>query len=447
MKKLGLGLIGIILAAGLYYFTAGSEKLTEEMKVRVNTELTMIEQNGFAIEERKVEAKKEHFVLSFDNPEKVMKFFKKQGSDVTLEEVKSLSGMKLGVDLSYLKDGYSALSADIYPLTLPDVITTVPDMNDEDKAFIAHMNEMLKRKVFLVHVDFNKLLSSFKGFIKDIDESYMAKKEVKFTLKGATFSGEIAEDRIHKLAQELKTLTLALGDDFTFKIAGQKSDYQLKGKTLYDSVYNYSLENIEVSGKQNLETFSVTAKKIQGDNETSVLNDLASNKINVNVEDITIEENKEHNQLKNMHFSFNIGNLDMNVLKKIEDTDINDEAAINQLIQELISKGITMDIPNFEVKKLEYAGKEIDGFTLTSSFKINASANFAAIQANPLAALSAINTKTKLVLSDALFKLMAQQPKMMMLAMVIQPKVVNGKKVYEIELKEGKLIVNGSPVM
>jgi hypothetical protein len=35
----------------------------------------------------------------------------------------------------------------------------------------------------------------------------------------------------------------------------------------------------------------------------------------------------------------------------------------------------------------------------------------------------------------------------MMLAMIIQPQVVNGKKVYELELKDGTLTVNGKPLM
>ena len=79
-KKLGLGIFGLIAMAAIYYFTVGSAQVTQEMKMRVNTELNMIEQNGFAVQEREVKAKTEHFILTFDDPEKIVAFFKKQGS-------------------------------------------------------------------------------------------------------------------------------------------------------------------------------------------------------------------------------------------------------------------------------------------------------------------------------------------------------------------------------
>ena len=199
--------------------------------------------------------------------------------------------------------------------------------------------------------------------------------------------------------------------------------------------------------KKNQILFLFPYISIEGENQTAVENDLASNKIKLHIADIEMMDNTEKTKLMDTVFTFNVGNLDMNILKKLEELDINNEAEANRLVQELISKGITMEIPSFEVKKLEYQGKEIDGFSLTSSFHVNKSANLAAIQANPFAALNAVNTKTKIILSDALFTLIAQQPKAMMLAMIIQPQVVNGKKVYELELKDGTLTVNGKPLM
>ena len=122
-KKLGLGIVGVIVIAILYYFTVGSSQITEEMKMRVNTELNMIEQNGFTVDEREVKPKNEHFILTFDDPEKIVKFFKQQGTEVALEDAEALKGLQIGVDLQYLNDTYSALSVDMYPLNLPSSIT------------------------------------------------------------------------------------------------------------------------------------------------------------------------------------------------------------------------------------------------------------------------------------------------------------------------------------
>ena len=68
MKKSGFGIIGLILVAAIYYFTAGSAQITEEMKKQVNNELTTLEQNGFGVNNREIKETEEHFVLSFDDP-------------------------------------------------------------------------------------------------------------------------------------------------------------------------------------------------------------------------------------------------------------------------------------------------------------------------------------------------------------------------------------------
>jgi len=447
MKKLGLGIIGVITIAIAYYFTVGSAQVTEEMKMRVNTELNMIEQNGFTVNEREVKPKNEHFLLTFDDPEKIIKFLKQQGTEMALEDAEALKGLQIGVDLQYLNDTYSALSVDMYPLNLPSAISNARDMDASDKALIEQLNSMLSRKALLVHVDFNKVLSSFKGYIKDIHETFKVETAAKIDLEGTTFEGTIKDDRITALIQKIKSIHVQSGDELDIVLSTLNSNYTLTGKSIYDSTYNYTIGTVKVAGKKESNTFSVSIHDIEGENRTAVENDLASNKIKLTVADIEMMDNKEKTRLMHTTFTFNVGNLDMNVLKKLEALDVNNEAEANSLVQELISKGITVEIPSFEVKNLEYKREEIDGFSLTSSFKVNKTANLASIQANPFAALSAVNTKTKIVLSDALFTLIAQQPKAMMLTMIIQPQVINGKKVYELELKDGKLTVNGKPML
>jgi hypothetical protein len=447
MKKLGLGVIVIVIIAALYYFVSGSEQLTEEMKARVNTELTVIEENGFAVQQREIKEQEEHFVLSFDDPKKIVTFFKAQGSEITLEDVEILKGTNIGVDIRYLNDSYSSLSVDMYPLNLPPALTEASDLDDADKAFIAQLNDMLGKKALLVHVDFNKLLSSFKGYLKDIDETLSAENALTIKVKGALFNGTIKNDRINTLEQEIKELKFLSGDNLELELKHLKSDYALKGKSLYNSTYTYAIDDIKLHAQAEKETYSVAVKNIKGTNVTAVENGLASNKMTLFVSSMETKDNIEKNTLLDTTFSFNVGNLDMDTLKKLEDLDMNNEEEANKMLQTLISKGITMEIPNFEVKKIEYQGQKIDGFSLSSTFEVKKSANLAAIQANPLNALSAVNTKTKIVLSDALFVLLAQQPKAMLLTMMIQPKVVNGKKVYEVELKDGHLIVNGKQMM
>ncbi len=446
MKKLGLGVIGIILVAAIYYFTAGSAQLTEEMKIRVNTELTMIEQNGFKVQDREIKEKEEHFVLSFNDPEKIVHFLKQQGTDITLEEAQAFQGIKVGVDLKYLNDAYSAVSAELYPLNLPPAITEQTELTEEDKLFIAQLNAMLERKALLVHVDFNKLLSSFKGHIKDVNETFKMEEEINLALKGATFEGAIKDDKITDLTQNINLMYLKMSTVLNVSLSKMSSTYKV-GNTAYASSSTYTMANVTIAGSFNEEAFLITAHDIDSSTEISVKNDLISSTIHFNVANLEMSEGTQKVKVQNSTFALNIGNLDLNILKKIEAADVNDEALLNTLMQELIAKEIYINIPNFEVKKIEYLGENLEGFSLNSQFKINKSANLAQIELNPFAAMNAVNTKTKIILSPELFMLIAQDPRAMMLTMLIQPQELNGKKVYDVELKDGKLLVNGKPMM
>jgi len=320
-------------------------------------------------------------------------------------------------------------------------------MAKDDKLVIEQLNKILEKKGILVHVDFNKLLSSFKGHVKDIHETLQGEKEVKINVEGVTFKGEIEKGKISKLDQNLKRMTFEAKDEADVKLSELTSNYKRTGPNSYDSTSGYTVKNIILTGINDKSKVLVSIDNMSGDSITSIKNDLAQSSIKATASKVKFEANGEKSLFEGITFDFNIKNLDMLALKKLEDADANNEAEINRLVQELISKGIAMEIPILEIKKIETEGKSMDGFSLTANVDVDKSLNLAALQTNPMLALNAINTKTKITLSSELFSLIAQQPKAMMLMMVIQPQEVNGKKVYEVELKNGSLTVNGKPML
>jgi len=446
MRKLGFAVIGIILVAVIYYFTTGSEQVTQEIKNQVNRELATLEQNGFAIKERNIQKSEEHFIISFDDPKKIVDFFASQGAQMNLEDATALKGLRIGVDAKYLNDAYSALSLDIYPLNLPTGITEL-DMDKEDKLILEQLNKMLKKKDILVHVDFNKLLSSFKGYLKDIHETLQGENEVKFNIEGVTFAGDIDKGKISRLDQKLKHMTFEAKDEAHAQFSELTSHYKRTGPNSYDSTSGYSVKNIHLTGINETSKVLVSIDDMSGDSITSIKNDLAQSSIKATASKVKFETNGEKSLLKGITFNFNIKNLDMLALKKLEDADANNEAEINRLVQELISKGIAMEIPILEIKKIEAEGKSMDGFSLTANIDVDKSLNLAALQTNPMAALNAVNTKTKMTLSSELAALIAQQPRAMLLMMLIPSQEINGKKIYEVELKNGSLSINGKSVL
>ena len=446
MRKLGFAVIGIILVAVIYYFTAGSEQITQEIKNQVNSELATLEQNGFAIKERNIQKSEEHFVIVFDDPKKIVAFFETQGAQISMEDANAFKGLRVGVDAKYLNDAYSALSLDIYPLNLPTGITQL-DMDKEDKLVIEQLNKMLEKKSILVHVDFNKLLSSFKGHLKDIHETLQGEHEVAFNIEGVTFEGDIDKGKVSRLDQKLKHITFEAKDEAQAQISELTSHYKRTGPNSYDSTSGYSVKNILLTGINDNSRILVSIDDMIGDSTTSVKNDLAQSSIKATASKVTLEAEGEKSLLEGIIFNFNIKNLDIQALKKLEKADEHNEAEINRLLQELISKDVSMKIPNLEIKKIEAEGKRMDGFALTANIDIDKSLNLATLQTNPMAALNAVNTQSKIVLSSELFSLVAKQPGAIILMMIIEPQEINGKKVYEVELKNGSLTVNGKPIL
>ena len=115
------------------------------MKAQVNKELSSLQTQGFSVQNREISENKEHFILSFDEPEKISKFFTQKGAKVDAKEIEALKGLQVGVDVTYLADAYSAISLDMYPVTLPTVLTNSA-LSDEDKKIVAQLKKIMEKK-------------------------------------------------------------------------------------------------------------------------------------------------------------------------------------------------------------------------------------------------------------------------------------------------------------
>jgi hypothetical protein len=103
--------------------------------------------------------------------------------------------MKVGADVSYLKDTYSALSVDLYPVKLPDSLYQNAE-DAQDKALLDQIQTMLDTKKVLVHIDIAKNFRDFKGYLKDIDQTFKAEDSLTLQIKGLTFNGKVEKERV-----------------------------------------------------------------------------------------------------------------------------------------------------------------------------------------------------------------------------------------------------------
>jgi len=443
LKKLGLSILGIVAVAAIYYFTSGSQQLTLKMKEQIDAEIATLQTQGFSIEGREVSETKEHFVLSFNDTKKIAKLLNENGAQINAEDAEVLKGLKVGVDIAYLEDVYSSATFDIYPLALPTLVTTA-SYDKEEKALLSQVEKMLEKKTFLVHISINKLGTGFKGYMKDINEVLTAEKNVTLTLKDLKFNGDLKNNKTSSVTQTLSEIRMQVEDDLEMHLNGLTSHYTLTGKTNYDYTTDYTMDNVSIAAPSEftlaLEKTTVTSKSSTKDGLVSVSMTSAS-------KNFTLDSDGEKLKLKRIAFDMNIDNLDIKAIQGLEQANSKNEKEMNALLQQLISKSVRLEIPTFSVENIIYNDQELNNFAITADMDIDKSLNLTTLEQNPMAAIDAINANLNMTLSSELFGILSQQPQAMMAMMLFQPKDVNGKKVYKVELKDGKLLVNDQPVM
>lgn len=443
MKKLALALLGILIVVSLYYFSTGSEQLRNKMKAQVNQELASLQTQGFSVQNRNILEKQEHFILSFDEPKKIATFLTQKGTRVDAQEIEVLQGLKFGVDVKYLADAYSAVTFDIYPVALPTVFAHA-SLSQEDKKMIEQFKKLMEKKAFLVHVAINKLGTGFKGHMKDIDEVIQGHERAHFIVNGLTFSGDIKEGKVTSLAQALKVFNIEIDNELSMQLSNLNSQYKVTGKSAYDYNTVYNIETLNLNVKP---VFNIIIDQMDVISTSSSKNGLVSGSVDTTVKKVDITEGHTHTGLETVHVDMKASNLDVKAFEKLEKIDVNNEQELYAVLQQLISKDIELDISNFSVAKVTTQGQTMDGFTMSTKFKIDKALDIYALQQNPLLAINAINAHLDIALSQGLFGLIAQHPQAVLTMMLFQPKEVNNQKVYKIELKDGSLSVNGRKAM
>lgn len=440
MKKLGLGLLGLIVIVVLYYFTVGSKQITSMLQAQLDAELTRMQAQGFGVSDRKKTEAKEHFIISLEEAKKASLYFEKRGLLLSEEEAKKLKGAKLGVDVFYLKSG---IAFDLYPLALPTRMNTLAT-NENDRQLLIQLEKMIEKKTFLVHADIDYTATTFKGYMKDMNETVQNEgEEIKLATQGLHFSGYIKDGEIVELKQTLEALHLYTSSEMGIHILGLKSAYISTGTTVYDYTADYTIKTIQMnSGFQG----TLLADGFTLHSASSVKDGLAAETLKTKIQSIKILNSKEHMGLKNSVLDVKVNNLDVDAFEKLQNVDPNNEQELNVLLQQLISKNVHLEISNLSADKVTLEGKNMEGFWLDAMLDIDKSLDISSLETNPISALDKVDANFKISLSKELFDMVSQHPKAMIVLMVFKPEISLGKYIYRLKLKDGSLSVNGKPI-
>ncbi|RUM73755.1 MAG: hypothetical protein DSZ10_02765 [Sulfurovum sp.] len=442
-KKIGLGILALIAAVAIYYFTLGKSQIVDQMKTTLHQELTTLQSHGFKIEDHKDQKEQEHFILSFDDPQKVAQFLQQQGVKITPADAQKLKGFKIAVDLVYLPDTQNAVAMDLYPVALPESITKQSaDMRQQK--LIAHLQDMLKRKAILLHLAVDKLGSHISGSMKDINETIHDEQVAHLMVHGATFTGDLKEKRLSSVQEKIKAVHFDIDGRLQSRIEDIQATYTHTGQTPYDYTLDYTIGKISIQDKKGL---SIQTENIDADSLSQNRNNLLHTEGKSHIQKMAFTIKNEAVNLEDIVIDFSADNLDIQALQTLKKVDVHDKAAVDKAMQTLLSKGVILALPHFSVAKITKGAQTMEGFDLGAKFAIDKGFNVAVARQNPLMALDKVDAEAHLLLSNDLFAMIAAQPQAMMILMLFPPQEKNGKKSYTLELKKGKLLINGKPVM
>jgi len=448
MKKIGLTLSALVLIFVIYYMSTGSKQITKEMREEVNKELIKLKSSGFEIDEQNLSDKKQHIVLTFKDTDKIVQYLKKQNQNISKRDIEMIKGMQMGVDIEYMPTAKDAVGLDIYPLKLPN--SFYQDMNEEDKKIISELEKMMKDKVFLTHININKLLSGFDGYVKDIDRTFdNNKSKAHIISKGFKFNGSIEDEIIEDIQQKIDIISFKIDKKLDINLSNLNSDIKTENKNF---IYDYNIKSFNI--KMDVEeALRLSANNIQGKSEDILKGELLNSSSKLKIKSVKLQENNKETILNNINIDSSLKNIDKQALEKLEqlssidEMDDNASNQIIQLIKEIAKNDIALDVPEISIEKITNEGKTFDGFKINAFAKLDKNFNWSKLDNDPFNLIEAINAKVHIEASNELVNIISTNPQAMVMMMIIQPVDKNGTKNYDIEFDKGSLKINGKPFM
>ncbi|MCK4441571.1 MAG: hypothetical protein KAU90_06170 [Sulfurovaceae bacterium] len=451
MKKILLTLIALILIFVIYYMTIGSKQLTGEIRKEVNKDLIQLKQSGFIVDEQNLSKDKQKIVLTFQDTDKIKTYLNNEGQyTIDKTDIEILKGMQIGMDIEYMPTMSDAMAIDIYPIKLPNIF--YQDIYSKDKIVVDELENMIKEKVFLVHININKLLSSFNGYAKDIDREFQENNiTTHFLSKGFKFNGNIKNEKIEDIRQKLDTLSFKVDNQFNINLTGATATIKNSDKTL-DNDMEYNIKSFDIFSKIE-EPFNLKINNILGLSQDKLKGDLLDSESKIKIASIDFNQNGQKTILNSITIDSIIKNINEKALEKLEklsSENMNNNSSFEQFIpilKEIIKDDISIEVPNISIAKITSNGKSFDGFKLKALAKVAKDFDLKSLNSDPLAISKLVDAKINIEASNELISIIASNPQAMVMMMILQPIDKNGKKYYDIEFSKGSLNINGKPFM
>ncbi len=432
MKKVLTGLVGsAVLAGGLFYF--GSQKLVAD---EINTQLATLQTHGFVIEDRIKDSNGEHFVISLADMHKFSKLLPEYEAVLLAEDKSALKEYKLGVDLT---SSGSDLSVAIYPVSFP-----TKELSIEDKE---RVDRYIKEKTLTLNLDYNSVTNNFDGTLKDINEQI--KNDIGVKLIGLAFDGNFNDDKI-ALNYQLNEFKVAESKKSIVELTGLLSEGTYEGLNYYVSNGTTNIDNFLVNIPDGLDSVKFSDIKLNVNSE--IKNDLFESRLSMITKTVDATIKNDTYALDTFTFDYGMKNINLEAFETLvtaldQQNPNFDSPEVKKSVEAIFANGLVFDVYKFGIENITHNGETLKGFSLQTNLELDNNPDIIqTIQTAPMQALSSVELNSKIEISDEIFSKAIKDPRAMM-AMMVQPKQENGYKVYDIELKDSKLEVNGLPMM
>ncbi len=319
-----------------------------------------------------------------------------------------LEGVLIGVDIDYSNFPFAkAFEIEIYPMKLSQMMSA--ELQSSNIKVYEKINIFLGLKGILYHIEYNLINADFKGYIKDIKESFILQdaSAVKISLHGAKFSGNGPLLAPNELSSKIKELDIEL-------VEGEKSlklmFENLKSSTNFESINTYissvDIESMLLTIRGIGNDIDVKIEKLRANASSNDQDNSTQLNSKTSIKSLIFKSNESILNIQKLNLDVALSGLDKQeymVFTKL--LSQNNQLKIQKSMMKLLSKGMVLEIADFSVKKFSTDSQaKIKGFKLKSSLLIKEDKNLAQkIQISPLLGISNLELESEIKISKELY--------------------------------------------
>ncbi len=449
-KKLiiaGIVIVGAIAALPLI----GNMSVSKVMQNR----MAMLEKNGVKVEQSDNGSSylrtKSHFSFTLEDPA-AFKTYIDSLSEAQVPAYLSamLDDVVMGADVSYsniLVD--SDVKIDLYPIAFTKEADT--RMKMEDQTLHTQMLEMLKKREFMYHMDYDVAGESFDGYIKDIDRTISFKdgRSAKILFSSAKFEGEgtLVEPKNVTLKVKKANIDFSMPDDGKMMLS--LSDFQSNSKFAAKNSFNlnYDAKQLHFKFKDPQSSMEIDAKDMKTLSDSKIVKGKMSTAINATMGSFSMHDQNGSLALEDFTFVMDAEDIDeaaYEAFQKASDQAGNSSQYTMLAAIGVVSKGFNLHVDELSVKKLSIKDSPMmDGFTHKVNITVKPDDQLVQkMQMSPMMLIQDIDIDAKLHFSSALYSYIKMQNANVAMADSLA-KHEGDNVVFDITLKAGQLLVNG----